>query len=170
MRKTRPVFDRFWEHVRMASSGCWEWTGADNRRGYGQVHVDKSRPHVTTHRVAWELTYGLIPDGMFVCHRCDNRRCVNPGHLFLGTNIENMEDCRRKGRLATGLRNGQHTMPERRARGVRNASAKLNPERVREIRRLAGEGTPSAQLASMFSVSLKTIWCVVMRSTWKEVA
>lgn len=78
--------------------GCAEWTGARSRGGHGQIGIDGRR--VGTHRVAWTLAYGPIPDGMFVCHRCDNPPCVNPAHLFLGTALDNMRDMVTKGRHA----------------------------------------------------------------------
>lgn len=78
--------------------GCWTWTGATNRRnGYGYFKR-RDRRQMNTHRVAWEFAHGPIPDGLCVCHHCDNPRCVRPDHLFLGTQRENMQDMKAKGR------------------------------------------------------------------------
>jgi hypothetical protein len=87
---------RFWAKVQRGE-GCWEWQGANNGKGYGCFGKEGSRPYYA-HRFSWELHAGPIPDGLFVLHRCDNRRCVNPEHLFLGTQGDNMRDMIAKGR------------------------------------------------------------------------
>lgn len=98
MGKTRPLADRFWAKVNK-TEGCWEWTGAKGRGGYGQLYVDGK--DVRAHRVSWELHHGPIPKGMFVCHHCDNQPCVRPEHLFIGDNAANMRDAFAKGRHST---------------------------------------------------------------------
>lgn len=90
------IEDRFWPYVEK-TDGCWLWTGRKNRDGYGYVSID-SKP-VGAHRIAYSLNVGAIPDGLFVLHRCDTPPCVNPSHLFLGTNTDNMRDASGKGRL-----------------------------------------------------------------------
>lgn len=77
-------------------TGCWLWAGRKMRNGYGQVIV--AGKNVLTHRRMWQLAFGPIPEGLFVCHRCDVRNCIAPHHLFLGTNLENMHDMIAKGR------------------------------------------------------------------------
>ena len=95
--------DRFWPKVdKSPESGCWHWTGAMNPSGHG-VLGRGGRNH-GAHRVSWQLHHGDIPKEMHVCHHCDNPRCVNPDHLFLGTAADNVADMVRKGRQAKGPR------------------------------------------------------------------
>src|SRR3990167_7794333 len=81
--------DRFWSKV-ICGPGCWNWTRATNTHGYGWVTWNKTQTHA--HRVAWEITNGPIPKGKHVLHHCDNTKCVNPSHLYLGTHADNMRD------------------------------------------------------------------------------
>lgn len=109
---------RFWSHVDKAGD-CWPWTKSLRKSGYGQCW--DGRRVRAAHRVAWELTFGPIPAGAHVCHRCDNPLCCKPAHLFLGTGADNMADMVAKGRSL---------------RGERHPGAKLTEEDVLEIRRL----------------------------------
>jgi hypothetical protein len=94
------VAERFWAKVEKTEGGCWLWTASRHPKGYGLLSFG-NRP-ARAHRVAWQLTNGDIPPGLFVCHRCDNPPCCNPEHLFLGTNTDNMRDASQKGRLSGG--------------------------------------------------------------------
>ncbi len=89
--------------IPVTESGCWLWMGASNHRGYGLISVDKKT--FLSHRISWGLHRFPIPDGLHVCHHCDVPACVNPDHLFLGTNMDNMMDKVRKGRAIS------HTWP-----------------------------------------------------------
>ena len=105
--------ERFWNKVnKQAENGCWEWTASVNNKGYGWFRLDgKNRG---AHRVSWMLQHGAVPGGLFVLHRCDNPSCVNPDHLWLGTNADNMRDKVEKGRAPAlpGESNGQAKLTE----------------------------------------------------------
>lgn len=109
-----PIEDRFWSRVQKTES-CWLWTGAQNGVGYGSLGrqpKDKGGRTIYAHRLSWELHNGPIPPGLFVCHNCpggDNRLCVRPDHLFLGTLAENQMDMVRKGRSVKGRKFGSTT-------------------------------------------------------------
>lgn len=140
-----PLADRFWKRV-VKSDGCWLWTGNRAVGGYGVILPGGgTRGLALAHRVSWEIHFGPIPDGMHVLHKCDNPPCVNPAHLFLGTQRDNNTDKVRKGRqakaetsgsrlhpekVARGEASGARRHPERLARGERHGS-KTHPERIR---------------------------------------
>ena len=96
-RKPRPTLAERLLNYTVTPSGCWEWNGNRNHRGYGKFDINGRR--YRAHRVAWERAHGPIPPGMFVCHHCDNPPCINLTHLFLGTPMDNVHDAMRKGRM-----------------------------------------------------------------------
>jgi hypothetical protein len=152
--------ERFWAKVNK-TDGCWIWTAAKTRGGYGNFGLGSKR-YVRAHRLAWELTYGSIPAGMFVCHRCDNPPCVNPSHLFLGTSSDNLRDCVAKGRHVP-YRTTAH-------KGEGNPNAKLTVESVREIRAAAKRGERLDSIAARYGVSVGGIRHVVAGERWGHVA
>ena len=147
------------------NSGCWLWAGVTSPAGYGQVaRVASGRRRVRgAHRLSYEHFVGRIPDGLFVCHRCDVPACVNPDHLFLGTHADNMADMRRKER---GL---HHTRPERLQRGVRHWKAKLTPDDVRSIRAMGAEGLAAKAIARRYGVHDRTIRSILRGQAWAHV-
>lgn len=119
--KRAPARDRLLAKIAIdAETGCWNWTAGKFPDGYGQfVEINRSRG---AHRVSYELHCGAIPERMCVCHRCDNRACINPDHLFLGTNSENMADMTAKGRQARGTSNARAKLTEADVLAIRSAS------------------------------------------------
>ena len=98
------------QYIIDVSSGCWQWVGSVTIYGYGRMRVDAK--NVMAHRFSYELHVGKIPEGLFVCHKCDNRKCVNPEHLFVGEHQDNMTDMVKKNRQAVGSRNGNAVLSE----------------------------------------------------------
>ncbi len=99
--KARPLYEVFFRHVKKEEC-CWTWTGSLGKWGYGHFRVDSKT--MLAHRVSWMLHNGEIPNGLFVCHHCDNPKCVNPEHLFLGTHQDNIDDMMSKGRYVSGVK------------------------------------------------------------------
>lgn len=155
----RTVLERFEVKVRKTET-CWIWT-AGCLGGYGRFRFNGCTQNA--HRVSWELFCGPIPSGMHVLHDCDNPPCVNPAHLFLGTNIDNIADRHRKGRDAKGTKNGQHTMPERTVRGDRHWTRLHSGSVVRgdahvwhgDRLRVAGENNAQAKVTAETVIAIR---------------
>jgi hypothetical protein len=177
------IFARLQPRIDRESSTCWLWTGArgGSGRNYGVSHLDGRQQYV--HRIVWQLVHGPISEGMQVLHRCDVPRCCNPEHLFLGSQKDNIDDARSKGRLATGERHGLRLRPEASARGERHGTktmpgrisrgehrpaAKLCADDVRAIRKRS-DVSPTV-LAREYGVSRSVIRAVLERSTWRHVS
>jgi hypothetical protein len=163
--------ERFWAKVDRGADdgGCWIWTGGRFSGEYGRFKAD--RRDLKAHRVAYELARGSIPAGMFVCHRCDNPPCVNPAHLFIGTNTDNMADMRAKRRQAIGPRNWARRNPERLPRGADNERAKLDDAKVLEIRARYNRGEATqTQLAAEYGVRQTCISGIVRGRAWRHPA
>lgn len=149
----------FWEKVNIgATDECWEWQGVRDEKSYGYAHFKGKRQGA--HRLSWFLTNGPIPDGLLVCHKCDNPPCVNPDHLFIGTMKDNMEDCANKGRI------GKHQRPF----GEDNGWATLTNEDVIEIRRLGAEGKLlQREIGELFGTTQVNISRILLGKSWKLV-
>jgi len=148
--------ERFWKRViKRGAEDCWEWTGAKSTAGYGQLRMYGQAFYA--HRLIWEWTYGSIPDGIEVCHACDNPECVNPAHLFLGSHADNIVDMHTKGRWRS----------KRGIRGEANGNSKLTWPDVREIRqRYVAGGETQRGLAIEYGVGKTTIARVLRNQTW----
>lgn len=148
---TRPLEERFWEKVQK-TPGCWPWRGCVDR--YGTISVGtRAEGNRDAHRVSWEIHYGPIPKGMCVLHSCDNRPCVRPDHLFLGTKKDNSEDAKKKGRIRWNT-NGK---------GEKNPAAKLTQSDAINI---AMFDIPRASLAMLYGVGRSTIYRIKRKESW----
>lgn len=173
-KKVQPLAERFCLKVhKRGPDDCWPWTGARHPTGYGIiVSGEIGFAPKRAHRIAWELTNGPIPDGLCVLHRCDNPPCVNPAHLFLGTDADNVADMVKKGRQARGDRHRARLYPEKLARGESHSSSKLTEEQVREIRRIfikSSRAFGALALARRFGVVDSTILRAIRKETWGHV-
>jgi hypothetical protein len=147
---TDSTIDRFErKFVRGPTTDCWLWNAAVNKGGYG-IFLFGGR-NITAHRAAYKIYVALVPDDLFVCHRCDNRRCVNPNHLFLGSATENMTDRDAKGRQA---------------KGSDFKRSKLNQAAIVEIHQ---SRLPDTVLARKFGVTKGAINHVRHRRNWRHI-
>lgn len=144
---------KFFSRVRVEGD-CWVWTGAnDGGLGYGKIYLSGGG-QLKAHRVAWEMFNGDIKDGLFVLHHCDNPPCVNPAHLFLGTQYENIQDRHRKGRTS---------------HGTSKPHAVLTDDIVRMAKTMFAMGLSKKQIAQGIGVSYVAIWHVLRGYSWKHV-
>lgn len=136
------------------NDGCWLWTRSKTGGGYG-VTTYKGKT-TSSHRVSWEETYGPVPEGLFVLHRCDNPPCCNPAHLFLGTHLDNMRD--------KTLKNRNNA-----ARGEKSGKSILTDDNVTQMRRLRNQGYTLKMLGDRFKISMSTVSIVCRGHTWRHV-
>lgn len=158
--QNKPAFtpkDKFWGRVQKTKT-CWLWKAGKTGSGYGMVFSRRHGRQVKAHRLSFEIHNGAIPDGMAVCHKCDNRACVRPSHLFLGTQLDNMRDMYSKGRNGyTGHVGEKHSL------------AIFTEGIVLEIRKLRDLGWKLEQLRSKFGGSKSAIQHITSRYNWKHI-
>ncbi len=152
--RPKPTASTFWARV-CKGPGCWYWQGPLHETGYGNAAVDGVRG---SHRIAWTLTNGDIPKNLCVLHRCDNRVCVNPEHLFLGTKKDNFQDMVSKGRAPLQKR------PEQ---GALHRQAKMSEETARSIFVLRAQGLLQREIADVVGMSRGLVSGVLNGHFWK---
>ena len=146
------LYNRFWSKVSVGKEkDCWPWRAYKDRGGYGSFYLDKMPQKA--HRVAWELAIGPIPLGMCVLHKCDQRDCCNPAHLFCGTLADNSSDMIAKGRSAKGSNHG---------------GAKLDEMDVKWIKYWLGKGYIQKDIAGAFGVDRTTVGYIKRGKSWKH--
>ncbi len=149
------IFDRIKKRYSIKETGCWEWNNVTASHGYGNIHFE-GKPFLA-HRLMFLLYKGEIPKNMDICHSCDNKKCVNPDHLWLGTHYENMMDNIKKGR-------------GNKQKGIECHKSKLKEEDVLEIRKLYNKGGFSViVLAKIFGVTHQNIYNIIIRKIWKHI-
>lgn len=156
-RKDTPTTERFWAKVeKHGPDECWNWTGARQglRREYGAFTLNGVR--MGAHRASWTMHNGPVPEGLEVCHKCDNGLCVNPAHLWLGTHLDNMMDKIGKNR---------HNNP----RGSNNTASKLVESDIPKILKLREQGLSHRKISKHFGVSYTVIRLVLRGEIWKHV-
>lgn len=136
---------------RITESGCQIWTGALRPNGYGYLRFQSE--NISAHRASYTLAKGKIPENMFVCHTCDNRSCINPDHLFLGSHKDNMSDMTKK---------------ERQAKGIDHGGAKLTEEDVLIIKKRIKAGDTQPEIANDYNVLRAAISKIVTKRTWRH--
>lgn len=156
MELTPRATERFQQCIQR-TEGCWKWLGyCDRRYGYGQFSFRGK--HFRAHRVMYELTYGPISPKQVICHRCDNRGCVNPDHLFAGTQADNIADMCAKGRN----RNGP-------LQGSKNGHSKLTEAQIVELRQLKAAGWSGERLGGRFGISGRHARDIAAGNYWRAV-
>lgn len=151
--------ERFEEKYVLSKSKCWLWSAGLDRKGYGVFKPTGSRLHKRAHRISYEMHIGEIPAGLFILHKCDVRRCVNPKHLYAGTQKQNIQDALRRNRLcpAKGEKAGRSVLTKEQVIFIRANSIPYDPKLGR------------AALAKKYGVAASTISEVVLKNNWKHI-
>ena len=149
------LVSKLFKKLSYSKSGCWEWTGAVTVTGNGYGIVRSNGIKYLTHRLSYQIFIADIPEGLSVLHRCDNRKCVNPDHLFLGTHLDNMRDKMQKGRCRPGI-----------TLGISQPMAKLNDQQILAIR---DDMRYQKIIAEEYGVTQGKISAIKRRKAWKHV-
>lgn len=147
------LIERFHLKYRKDESGCWIWTASVAGKGYGQIKLPGQRKQIYAHRLSYMIHKGDDPGKSFVCHTCDNPRCVNPEHLFIGTSQDNHDDMKTKGR---------HTY------GEKSATVKLTEKQVEQIMEMLKANVPQTRIAKAFNVHQTTISKINKKERWQH--
>jgi hypothetical protein len=150
---TKVIDDSFFEERTSVNkeTGCIEWTRHTNVNGYGTLKY--KRKQRMAHRFMWEYKYGAIPEGKIICHKCDNRKCINPEHLFLGTTQDNVDDKMKKGRFVASS-------------GEKNGYSKLTKEQIIAIR---DDVRPQTKIALDYGISQSNVSIIKRKQSWSHI-
>ncbi len=145
---------------------CWEWRGHRTPLGYGRIGDEGSRRVLLTHRVAWEDVNGPVPDGMYICHRCDNPPCCNPSHLFTGTAADNIQDAKQKGRLPCTKRRREAIFSTGKYHDGIEGRSRLSRDQVESIRASVRGGETMTAVAKRFGITQPHVSRIVRGIAW----
>jgi len=142
-------------------NNCWEWKAFKNAKGYGQTKIGgRSGKLILSHRLSWVINFGEIPEGLHVCHKCDNPSCVNPNHLFLGTNLDNIKDRVSKGRShRIWLKVDREKQPR----------CKITNKQIIEIIELKKSKIPALEISKIFNVNVSHIYRLIKKFNSGEI-
>lgn len=149
------LIDRFNAKYQKDESGCWIWTASCAGKGYGQIKLPGTRRQIYAHRLSYLIHKGELPDAKHICHTCDNPKCVNPDHLFVGTSQDNHDDMKAKGR---------HTY------GEKSATVKSTTKEVLQMKAMIKAGVPQTKIAALFGLHQTTISKINRAERWKHLA
>lgn len=156
-RTRTPIEVRFWRKVDKSGGpdACWPWLGRPGGHGYGELGLgSREEGNITVHRLSLQLAGVVIPTGMFVCHKCDVKLCVNPTHLYVGTLQDNARDAFARGQVP---------------RGERHGGAKINVEIVREVRFLLQQGHTQTRIADELGLTRSHVGLIHQKRIWRHV-
>jgi len=154
MKTLEEIFDNY---TIDKTTNCWNWNRAIDSSGYGAVKYCGKKHNV--HRLVWMLLHDNLEKGICVCHKCDNRKCINPDHLFIGTQSDNMKDCVNKGRYFSNV-----------IRGEKNSWSKLSSKQVIEIRQLKeSKKISNKEIAKQYKVGYTAISKIIRGENWKHI-